>query len=223
MIEIPVFDNTGEETSSVQVDEQKLGGKPHLKLLKQAVVMYQANRRQGTAKTKSRSEVRGSTRKIYRQKGTGHARMGSNRSPVRRGGGTAFGPGPRDFGWKMPRKARKVATRSALLGKLGDGEVKAVESLTLDETKTKQVVALLQALRIDGSCLLITAQYNRNLLLSARNLPKVSVAVASELNAYEIVKHRWLVVEKKALELLTGETASPEREGSPESAPGGTS
>ncbi len=207
MIEIPVFDKAGEETSSMQVDEQKLGDKVHMKLLKQAVIMYRANRRQGTARTKSKHEVAGSTRKVYRQKGTGSARMGMNRSPVRRGGGVAFGPKPRDFGWQMPKKARRLATRSALLAKLRDGEVKAVDTLALDEIKTRQVVSLLQSLKVDGSCLLVTAEYNRNLLLSARNVPKVSVADVSSLNAYDILKHKWVLAEKQALQQLAGATS----------------
>ncbi|KPJ57932.1 MAG: hypothetical protein AMS16_00275 [Planctomycetes bacterium DG_58] len=204
MIEIAVFDKTGEETSSMQVDEEKLGGKVHMKLLKEAVMMYRANRRQGTTKAKSKNEVAGSTRKIYRQKGTGYARMGMNRSPVRRGGGVAFGPKPRKFGWQMPRKARRLATRSALLAKLRDGEVKAIDTLALDEIKTRQVVSLLQSLKLVGSCLLITGEYNRNLLLSARNVPKVSVADVGSLNAYDILKHKWVLAEKRALEQLAG-------------------
>jgi large subunit ribosomal protein L4 len=204
MIEIPVFDKTGEEKSSMQLDEQKLGGKVHMKLLKQAVMMYRANLRQGTVKTKSRNEVAGSTRKLYAQKHTGNARMGMNRTPARRGGGRAFGPKPRDFGWQMPKKARRLATRSALLAKLGDGEVKVVESLALDQIKTKQVARLLQSLKTDGSCLMVTNEYNRNLLISARNVPRTSVASAGELNAYDILRHRWLVVERDALVQLAG-------------------
>jgi large subunit ribosomal protein L4 len=204
MIEIPVFSNSGEEKGSVQVDPEKLGGKVHMKLLKEAIVMYQANRRQGTADTKQRSDVAGSTRKLYRQKGTGRARAGMIRTPSRRGGGRAFGPHPRDFGFHMPKKARRLATHSALLAKLKDGEVKAVESLALDAIRTKSVVAILKSLKIEGSCLLVTAAYNRTLLLSARNIPGVSVAVVSDLNAYDVLKHRWLVVETAAVEKLTG-------------------
>jgi large subunit ribosomal protein L4 len=204
MIEIQVLDKSGEASSSVQVDEQKLGGTVRRKLLKQAVIMYEANRRQGTASSKTRSEVSGSTRKLYRQKGTGHARMGSNRSPVRRGGGAAFGPKPRDFGWQMPRKARRVATRSALLAKLRDNQVMAVETLAMEEIRTKQVVDLLRSLKVDESCLFVTAKYNKELLLSARNLPKVGVAVAGDLNAFEILRHNLLIVEKEALEQLAG-------------------
>lgn len=204
MIEIPVFNRTGEETSTLQVDEQKLGGKVRTMLLKQTIVMYEANFRQGTAKTKVKNEVAGSTRKLYRQKGTGNARMGANRSPSRRGGGNVFGPVLRDHGWQMPRKARQVARRSALLAKLGDGEVKAVESLALDGIRTKQVVELLKSLKLTGSCLLVTARYNRELLLSARNLPKVAVAMAGSLNAHELLKHRWVVIEKEALEQYAG-------------------
>jgi len=189
----------------MKVDESRLvgSGKRHMKLLKQAVMMYEANRRQGTAKTKSKNEVAGSTRKLYRQKGTGNARMGMNRSPSRRGGGVVFGPKPRDFGWQMPKKARRVATRSALLAKLRDGEVKVVDSLACEEIKTKQVIALLGALKLEGSCLLVSAEYNRELVLSARNLSKVSVSEAAGLNAYEILKHRWVVVERRALEHLS--------------------
>jgi len=207
MIEVPILDTKGEETATVKIDEQKLGGKVRMKLLKEAVIMYQANRRQGTAKKKTRSEVKGSTRKIYRQKGTGHARMGSNRSPVRRGGGVTFGPRPRDFGWQMPRKQHQLATRSAILAKVNDGEVKAVEKLDFDEIKTRQVVEFLEGIRLEGSCLLVTAAYNRNLVLSARNLPGVAVAVASDLNAYDVLKYKWLVIETQALEALAGATS----------------
>jgi len=204
MIEVPLLDNKGDETATVKVDEQKLGGKVRRKLLKEAVTMYEANRRQGTVKTKTRSEVKGSTRKLYRQKGTGHARMGSNRSPVRRGGGVAFGPRPRAFGWQMPKKQRQLATRSAILAKVTDGEVRAVETIVCDEIKTKQAAEMVASLRLDGSCLLVTVEYNRNLVLSVRNLPKTDVATAADLNAYDILKHKWLVIEKQALEQLAG-------------------
>ena len=212
MIEVPVLDQNGEETATVKVDEQKLGGKVRMKLLKEAVMMYEANRRQGTAKTRNRSEVQGSTRKIYRQKGTGHARMGSNRSPVRRGGGRAFGPRPRNYGWKMPRKQRQLATRSALLAKVKDGEVRAVEALQCDEIKTRHVAELVESIGLEGSCLLVTTDYNRNLVLSARNLPKVGVSVAIDLNAYDLLSHKWVVIEKKALEALAGSTPAPEED-----------
>ena len=209
MIEVPVIDQNGEETATVKVDEGKLGGKVRLKLLKEAVTMYGANRRQGTAKTRTRSEVSGSTRKLYRQKGTGNARMGMNRTPVRRGGGAAFGPKPRDFGWKMPKKARQVATRSAVLAKLKDDEVRAVDSLALalNEIKTKLVVELLKSLNLEGSCLLVTESYNRNLVMSARNIPGVGVLPAAELNARDVLKHKWLLFEKSAIETLAGANA----------------
>ena len=220
MIEVPVIDQNGEETATVKVDEGKLGGKVRLKLLKEAVTMYGANRRQGTAKTRTRSEVSGSTRKLYRQKGTGNARMGSNRSPVRRGGGVAFGPRPRDYGWQMPRKQRQLATRSALLAKVKDGEVKVVEVLAFDEIKTRNVVDLLAALKLEGSCLLVSAEYDRNLVLSVRNLPKVSAAVVSDLNAYDILKHKWLLIARKTLEALAGAEAALDDDAESVEAPG---
>lgn len=204
MIELPVFKQSGEEAATVQVDPATLGGRVHRKLLKQAVNMYLANARQGTAKTKQRHEVAGSTRKLYAQKHTGNARAGMIRTPSRRGGGRAFGPHPRDFGWQMPKKARKLATRSALLAKFLDGEVKVVESLVFDAVKTKQVTSLLRALKVEGSCLLVSADYNKNLVLSTRNIADTTVTHASELNALDILRHRWLVVEKDAVGRLTG-------------------
>ncbi len=204
MIELPVFTQSGQEAAAMQVDPETLGGKVHRKLLKQAVNMYLANARQGTVRTKQRSEVAGSTRKLYPQKHTGNARMGMIRTPSRRGGGRAFGPKPRDFGWQMPKKARKLATRSALLAKFLDGEVKVVESLAFDAVKTKQVTGLLRSLKLDGSCLLVSADYNKNLVLSARNIPDAGVSYAAELNALDLLNHRWLVLEKGAVERLTG-------------------
>ena len=204
MIELPVYAQSGQEASTVQVDPETLGGKVHLKLLKQAVDMYLANARQGTVRTKQRSEVAGSTRKLYPQKHTGNARMGMIRTPSRRGGGRAFGPKPRDFGWQMPKKARKLATRSAILSKLQDGEVKVVESLAFESVKTKQVAALLKALKIEGTCLLVSAEYCKNLVLSTRNLSDATSSNAADLNALDVLRCRWLVIEKGAVERLTG-------------------
>lgn len=207
MIELPVYTQSGQEASTVQVDPEKFGGKVHKKLLKQAVDMYLANARQGTVKTKQRHEVAGSTRKLFPQKHTGNARMGMIRTPSRRGGGRAFGPHPRDFGWQMPKKARKLATRSAVLSKFLDGEVKVVDSLALDHVKTKQVTALLKALGITGPCLIVSAEYSKNLVLSARNVPRVTVSHAVELNALELLRHKWLVIEKDAVARLTGDAS----------------
>ena len=204
MIEITVFSQQGAEASTIQVDEQKLGGKVRKKLLKQAVMMYEANLRQGTVKTKQRNEVAGSTRKLYPQKHTGNARMGMVRTPSRRGGGRAFGPRPRDFGWQMPKKAKRVATQSAILAKFKDGEVKIVDSLAFDSIKTKHIANLIQSLKLKGSCLLVSADYNKNLVLSTRNIERVSASHASDLNCLEILKHKWLVLEKQAVDRLTG-------------------
>lgn len=204
MIELPVYTTAGQEASTVQVDPETLGGRVHKKLLKQAVDMYLANARQGTVQTKQRSDVAGSTRKLFAQKHTGNARQGMIRTPTRRGGGRAFGPKPRDFGWQMPKKARKLATRSALLSKLLDGEVKVVESLALETVKTKQVVALIGALKLKGSYLIVSADYNKNLVLSTRNVPKAAVSFAAELNALDVLRYKWLVIEKAAVERLTG-------------------
>src|SRR3982751_4500571 len=139
MIEIPIYNTDGKEIDKIQVDEAKLGGtiRPHL--LKQALVMYHANKRQGTVRTLARGEVEGSTRKIYRQKGTGNARMGTIRQPVRKGGGHAKQKRPKDWRQAMPKKARKLARDSAILAKIQSNELRVLDQIKLDQPKTKLV------------------------------------------------------------------------------------
>jgi large subunit ribosomal protein L4 len=208
MIELQVYTQSGQEAGTVQLNPESLGGRVHKKLLKQAADMYMANLRQGTVCTKQRSDVAGSTRKLYPQKHTGNARAGMIRTPSRRGGGRAFGPKPRDFGWQMPKKARQLATRSAILSKFQDRQVKVVDSFAFEAVKTKQVAALLAALKLKGTCLFVSADYNKNLVLSARNLPNATVSVAAELNALDVLRCRWLVVEKAAVERMSTGAAS---------------
>ena len=205
MIELSLTNSTGSELSKVQVDESRLGDKVNLKLLKQVVLMYEANQRQGTVKTKRRSEQAGSTRKLYRQKGTGRARAGMLRTPTRRGGGKAFGPEPRDFSYSMPRKARQLARRSALLAKLQDHEVLLVDSLQLEGLKTKGAIKLLAGLGVSGTATLVPNQYSPNLYLATRNLPGVTVKPVAELSAYDLLKPKVVVMEQAALENLMGQ------------------
>src|SRR5438067_11303643 len=153
MIEVPVYNPSGQELEKLQVDEAKLGGDVRRHLLKQALVMYHANQRQGTVRTLARGEVEGSTRKIYRQKGTGNARMGSIRQPVRVGGGHAKQKRPKDWRQALPKKARQLATRNAILLKIQAKDIRVIDAVKLGQPKTKQMAAVYKALGIERSCL----------------------------------------------------------------------
>lgn len=199
MIEIPVHNLDGTQADSLQVDEALLGGEVRPALLKQAYVMYHANRRQGTVATRSRGRVEGSTRKIFRQKGTGNARMGAVRSNLRRGGGVTFAKQPKSWRQSMPIKMRRLATRNALLSKIVDGEIKVVSGFGFQAPKTKQFVQVLDALKIDRSCLLALAQNDATTCLSARNISDITIIQMDQLNAYDLLSRRFLLVEKDVL------------------------
>ncbi|MCD4831462.1 MAG: 50S ribosomal protein L4 [Anaerohalosphaeraceae bacterium] len=198
MITVPIHNREGKEIGSLQVDEASLGGRIRHALLKQAIVMYHANKRVGTAATKSRGMVDGSTRKIYRQKGTGNARMGNARTVVRRGGGVAFAKVARDFGKDMPKKQRRLARDSALLAKLVSGKVVIVDEMKFNAPKTKDFVNLLANLKINRSCLVAVAQQDDNLYKSARNVPKTSVLPVEMLNAGDICNRQQVLFTKDA-------------------------
>jgi large subunit ribosomal protein L4 len=169
----------------VEVDPEEFGGTINRQLLHDVVVMHLANQRAGTHSTLRRGEVAGSTKKQFRQKGTGNARDGTRRTNKRRGGGTAKGPKPRDYEYHLPKKAVRAATRMAILSKLQDQEALIIDDLTLDEIKTKQMAQVLKALKLDETtCLLGLAAYDRNLYLSARNIPSLEVMPADQFNAY---------------------------------------
>jgi len=204
MLKVPLYNAAGERTSSLSLDEAVLGGEVKKRLLREAVLMYEANRRQGTVKAKTRGEVSGSTRKLYRQKGTGRARMGGIRNPVRRGGGKAHPPRPRDFSYSIGKKAKRRALRSALLSKFQDGQAMVVEGLEINEPRTKDVLRLLEGLDVKGSCLIASQVYDRNLWLSARNVPKVEVRPVSELNAYNVLRFQYIIFIKDAYDALVG-------------------
>ena len=202
MIELPVLDNEGKETGSLSIDEARLGNEVRPALLKQAYVMFHANRRQGSARTKSRGMVEGSTRKLYRQKGTGNARVGSARTVIRRGGGVAFAKTKEKKAYRkrMPRKMRQLANRNALLAKLVDQEVKCISSLEMEKPHTSNLKAILEAAGVDRTCLVALSTENQNAALSARNLPNVTTIRIEQLNAFELLNHRYLVVAKETLE-----------------------
>lgn len=198
MIDVSVYNREGQEVERIQVDEEQLGGQVRRALLKQAIVMYHANQRAGTAATKNRGRVEGSTRKIYRQKGTGNARMGTIRTCIRRGGGVAFAKLPRDFSQRMPKKQRRLARDSAILAKLQSGQVVVVDELSFTEPKTREFARILKNLKIDRSCVVAIPQQDRNLYKSARNVPKVDVIVISDLNAGIICKKQKMLFTKDA-------------------------
>lgn len=202
MLTLPVYNTLGEEVGTFEIDENALGGKVRRRLMHDAVVMYQANRRTGTACTKTRAEVVGSTRKLYRQKGTGNARAGSRKNPIRRGGGVAFGPRPRDYHYHMPRKARKAALKSAILSKILDDETILLDQIQIEQPKTKRIVELLQNLNVDRTCLLAIEQHDNNIWKSARNIAGLSMKVAADINAYDVLRPQRLVITKAALEGL---------------------
>lgn len=201
VITLPVMNVDGQQVGSVEIDPAELGVSVNKQLLHDAVLMYQANQRQGTAKTKSRGEVAGSGRKLYRQKGTGNARVGDRRTAKRRGGGTAFGPTPRDYSYSMPKKARRLATRMALLSKLLDDEAVVVDELPFSEPKTRRMAQVLGQFEMGGaSCLVAIEQPNPNLYLSARNLAGVEILPVQQLNAYELLRRKRLLITRAALE-----------------------
>ena len=199
MIDIPVYKLDGGQADTLQLDEQQLGGEVRPNLLKQAYVMYHANRRQGSATTRSRGQVHGSSRKLYRQKGTGRARRGPVRTNIMRGGGVAFGKEPKSWRQRMPVKMRRLAARNALLAKAVDGEIKIVEELGFDQPKTKRLADVIHALGINRTCLVALAEADRNTALSARNLPDLQTIRIDQLNAYDLLSRRFLLVDRATL------------------------
>jgi large subunit ribosomal protein L4 len=211
MIEVPVFNQAGEEIEKIQVDEAKLGGTVRTNLLKQALVMYHANQRQGTVRTLARGEVEGSTRKIYRQKGTGNARMGTIRQPVRVGGGHAKQKRPKDWRQDMPKKAKRLARNSAILAKIQSKDIRVLDKIALEQPKTKQVVAIFKALGIDRSVLVALEAKDVSIERSARNIERTTLTTVRQLNAWDILKNRTLVVTRAGLEEILNPTkAAPE-------------
>jgi large subunit ribosomal protein L4 len=202
MIEVPVFNQAGERVDTFQLDEAKLGGEVRVNLLKQALVMYHANQRQGTVRTLARGEVAGSTRKMFRQKGTGNARTGGIRNPIKKGGGHAKQKRPKDWRQALPKKAKRLARNSAILSKLQSGDVRVVDAIALDGIKTKPVAQMFKALGIDRSVLLALSGRDENLEKSARNIDRTTLTTVDQLNAWDIIKNRTLLVTREGLEKI---------------------
>jgi len=202
MIEVPVFNQAGQKVDTVQVDESKLGGEVRTNLLKQALTMYHANQRQGTVRTLARGEVAGSTRKMFRQKGTGNARTGGIRNPIKKGGGHAKQKRPKDWRQAMPKKARRLARDSAILSKIQSQDIRVIDGIKLDQPKTKLVAQMFKALGIDRSCLVALDGHDQSLERSARNIDRTTLTTVAQLNAWDILKNRTLLVTRNGLQQI---------------------
>lgn len=203
MAALPVYDMSGKEVGKFEIDPSDLAASINKQLLHDVVVMYQANLRQGTKKTKSRAEVAGSTKKMYRQKGTGNARAGSRRSGIRRGGGHIFALRNRDFSYRLPKKAIRLATRMAIASKISSDSVVVVDGLACEAPKTKVIADMLQGMGLQGQTTVIaTDGYSPMVYKSARNIAGVSVSPASDLNALTVLRPRKVIFCKSALEAL---------------------
>jgi len=203
MVKLPVYDLSGNKVGDYDIDPSTIAPRVSKQLLHDAVVMYLANARQGSNKTKSRGEVSGSTKKMYRQKGTGNARMGAKRTPVRRGGGHANSRQPRSYYYRLPRKAVQAATRMALAAKIGAESVVVIDQLAMEAPKTKALVGAFKALGLEGvSKILATASHDRNVYLSGRNIQGLTISPVSDLNALSILRPRKLVLTREALDWI---------------------
>ncbi len=203
MVTLPVYDRSGAEVGKVDIDPAAIAPVINKQLLHDAVVMYQSNLRLGTKRTKGRGEVSGSTKKMYRQKGTGNARMGSKRTPQRRGGGHAMQLRPRSFYYRMPKKAIRAATRMALASRLMDGQVVVVDKLEFAAPKTKEMAGVLKALGLSGQTTLVATDVHApNVYMSSRNIPGLVVSQVADLNALCLLRPRRVLLTKGAVELI---------------------
>jgi len=200
MAKVDLYNQSGSKVSEIELNDSVFGIEPNQHVLFEAVVMQRASLRQGTHKTKVRSEVSGGGRKPWRQKGTGRARQGSTRSPQWRGGGTVFGPVPRSYSYKLPKKVRRLAIKSALSSKVLDQKMLVLESLVFEAPKTKEFKGVLEALTINSKALIVTANLDENVALSARNIPGVTVLTAEGLNVLDVLNHDRLIMTKAAVE-----------------------
>ena len=201
MPQVELINKENKSVGKVELPDDIFSVKVNKELLHEVVHNHLANKRQGNAATKTKGLVSGGGKKPYKQKGTGRARAGSNRSPLWRGGGTIFGPQPRDYSYRLPKKAKWLALSSALAAKFADNEVVIIDDLSLTEPKTKAVKSMLKGLGLDN-VLIIVPEKNGNLELAARNIPRVDIARVSELNVYSILAHKKLLILKDAVERL---------------------
>ena len=201
---VELFKQDGTTAGEVALNDELFGIEPNDNVVFDVVINQQATQRQGTHAVKNRSAVRGGGKKPWRQKGTGRARAGSSRSPIWRGGGVVFGPTPRSYGHKVPRKSRRLAIKSVLSQKVLDNELIVVDSLTLDTPKTKEFRAILANLEVDKKVLLVLEDTNENIYKSARNIPNVKIVSSDNVSVLDVVSHDYLLFTQTALEELEG-------------------
>jgi len=200
MPKVALYNVTGAQVGEVELSDVVFGIEPHVHALHQAVILQQASLRQGTHKTKGRSEVRGGGRKPWKQKGTGRARQGSIRAPQWKGGGTVFGPTPRSYGFKLPKKVRRLAIRSALSSKVIASEIIVLDQLQLNAPKTKDFAAILNNLKVERKALVVAASHDDNIALSSRNIPGVKFVAADGINVLDVMLHDKLIITKDAVQ-----------------------
>ncbi|MEK7486999.1 MAG: 50S ribosomal protein L4 [Planctomycetota bacterium] len=202
-ITVPYYDKDGKRLKGLELPIDAFGGEIRQEVLFDAIIMYEANKRLGTSNTLTRSYVSGTHRKPWRQKGTGRARAGTNKSPLWRGGGVIFGPHPRDYSYQMLKKQKKLAFRSALLSKFLDREVRVIEDLVMEKPQTSRMYSLLKSMGVAAtSCLVGVPQFNENIFKSLRNIEKKEIQEIRNFNAYDLLKNRYLVLTKAAYEKL---------------------
>ena len=201
MANVSVYNIEGKEVGSIELNDAVFGVEVNEHLVHMAVVNQLANNRQGTQSAKTRSEVSGGGRKPWRQKGTGHARQGSTRSPQWTGDGVVFAPKPRDYSFKMNKKEKRIALLSALSSKVADNKIVVLDAFNLDEVKTKKFAEVMSNLKVDKALVVIEGE-NKNVVLSGRNIPTVKVSATNEINTYDVLKYETLVVTKAAVEKL---------------------
>jgi large subunit ribosomal protein L4 len=200
MPKVALFNQTGSKVGDIELNDSVFGIEPNKHVLFEAVLMQRASLRQGNHKVKNRSEVRGGGRKPWRQKGTGRARQGSIRSPQWRGGGVVFGPVPRSYSYKLPKKVRRLAIKSALSSKVVEENILVLEALSFDAPKTKEFANVLKGLSVNAKTLVVTDGLDENVALSARNIPGVTVVPADGISVLDVLGHDKLVMTKSAVE-----------------------
>jgi large subunit ribosomal protein L4 len=211
MAELPLFSKDGKSTGTVSVDEKLFGDKIRKRILHQVLVIHEANQREGNAHTKTRGEVEGSTKKMWPQKHTGMARMGTKRSPIWVKGGVVFGPRTREYRLTATDSMKRAALNAALLWKITDKQVSVIEGVDFEKPKTKEMAKLLKALGFKRTILLALPKHNEKVWLSARNLQDLSVRPVDQLNAYDVVKHRDLLLTRGALDALVAARKDQEK------------
>lgn len=208
-MKVKVLQRDGNEAGrTVTLDKSVFGIEPNDHTIWLDVKRVQANGRQGTHKAKERAEITGSTKKLYRQKGTGHARAGSMKSPLRRGGGTVFGPRPRSYGIKVNRKTQALARRSVLSHKAKADAIRVIEDFTLESPDTREITQLISALELGGSVLLLTSSHDTNAYLSGRNVPKFSVLEATQASTLDLMNAQTLLIQESAVKSLSSQLGS---------------